>query len=156
MVAVSDKAFRATRAATATAGGLNFTTTPWTAPVELPQARVAIVTTAGLRVGGQQRWDPGDLTFTVLPADSRDVAMVHASTNFDRAGFNADLNVVYPIDRLVQLAQRGDIGSVAPRNISFMGATGGQTMTTLLIDTGPAAARLLRDDGVDVAILTPV
>lgn len=140
----------------ATEGGLDFAATPWTTPVELPQARVAIVTTAGLRADGQERWDPGDLTFTVLPGHARALAMVHASTNFDRAGFNADINLVYPIDRLRELADQGVIGSVAPRNISFMGATGGQTMTTLLIDTGPAAARLLRDDGVDVAILTPV
>lgn len=153
---MSDKAFRATRAAVATEGGLEFTTTPWTRPVELGRARVAIVTTAGLRADGQDRWNPGDLTFTVLPGHSHNVSMVHASTNYDRAGFNADINVVYPIDRLRELAEQGVIGSVAPRNISFMGATGGQTMTTLLLDTGPAAARLLRDDGVDVAILTPV
>jgi D-proline reductase (dithiol) PrdB len=153
---MSDKAFRLTRAAIATEGGLELTTTPWTSPVQLSRARVAIVTTAGLRGDGQDRWNPGDLTFTVLPGRSRRVAMVHASTNFDRAGFNADINVVYPIDRLRELAEQGVIASVAPRNISFMGATGGQTMTTLLIDTGPAAARLLRDDGVDLAILTPV
>lgn len=153
---MSDKVFRATRGAVASEGGLGFTTTPWTTPVKLEQARVAIVTTAGLRADGQERWDPGDLTFTVLPADSRKLAMAHASTNFDRAGFNADINLVYPIDRLQELADQGVVGSVAPRNISFMGATGGQTMTTLLIDTGPAAAKLLRDDCVDVAILTPV
>jgi len=142
--------------AEATKGGLDFTSTPWTTPTPLSEARVAIVTTAGLRADGQAGWNPGDLGFTVLPDGARDISMVHASSNFDRAGFLADINVVFPVDRLRELADRGVIGSVAPRHLSFMGATGGQTMTTLLIDTGPAAAKLLREDGVDVVLLTPV
>ena len=37
-----------------------------------------------------------------------------------------------------------------------MGAQLDHTLTTIRLDTGPAAARLLRDDGVDVVLLTPV
>ena len=48
------------------------------------------------------------------------------------------------------------IGSVASRHLSFMGAQTDHTLTTLRLDTGPAAARLLLDDGVDVVLLTPV
>jgi D-proline reductase (dithiol) PrdB len=153
---MSDKRIRARAAAEATVGGLDFKDTPWTEPPPLASSRMAIVTTAGLRVDGQEGWSVGDLGFTVLPDGAEDITMAHVSQNFDRAGFLADINVVYPVDRLHELADRGVIGSVAPRHLSFMGATGGQTMTTLLIDTGPAAAKLLREDGVDVALLTPV
>ncbi len=130
----------------------------WSVPPPLPHARVAIVTTAGLRVGseGRQVWRVGDLGFSVLPSAARDLTMAHASHNFDRTGYLNDLNVVYPVDRLRELAERGVIGSVAPRHLSFMGAQVDFTLETLRLDTGPAAAELLREDGVDVAILTPV
>lgn len=128
-----------------------------TVPPPLSEARVAIVTTAGLRpAGGIDLWPLGDASFTVLPGDARDLQLAHFSPNFDRAGFTADLNVVLPVDRLAELAAAGTIGSVATNHLSFMGAQPDATFATLRLDTGPAAAKLLRDDGVDVVLLTPV
>ena len=134
----------------------DFDATPCSSAPPLGAARVAIVTTAGLRSDGARSWPIGDQTFTVLDAADREVTLAHVSPNFDRSGFAADLNVVYPADRLVELAAAGDIGSVASRHLSFMGAQTDHTMTTLRLDTGPAAAKLLVDDGVDVVVLTPV
>lgn len=123
----------------------------------LRDARVAIVTTAGLRpAGAVDLWRPGDFSFTVLPAAARDLQLSHFSPNFDRAGFTADLNVVLPVDRLAEMEANGEISSVATNHLSFMGAQTDATFSALLLDTGPAAARLLRDDGVDVVLLTPV
>jgi D-proline reductase (dithiol) PrdB len=62
---------------------------------------------------------------------------------------------VFPIDRLRELADADRIGSVAPRHLSFMGAQH-ETLTTMRLDSGPAAAKLLRRDGVDVVVLTGV
>jgi D-proline reductase (dithiol) PrdB len=121
-------------------------TTPTVAP-PLAQARVAIVTTAGLRPDGIGTWSEGQ-GFTVLAHASHHVTL--------RAGVAADLNVVYPIDRLDELAAQGRIGSVASRHLSFMGAQLDHTFTTLRLDTGPAAAKLLIADEVDVVVLTPV
>jgi D-proline reductase (dithiol) PrdB len=92
----------------------------------------------------------------VHPDERRDLRLAHASSNFDRSGFVADLNVVYPIDRLHEMAADGRIGSVASRHLSFMGAQPDHVLETLRLDTGPAAAQLLREDGVDVVLLTPV
>ncbi len=123
----------------------------------LSAARVAIVTTAGLRRGGDiDLWSRTDGSFTVLPGDARDVQLSHFSPNFDRSGFAADLNVVYPIDRLAEMAAAGEIGSVANAHLSFMGAQTDATFSTILLDSGPAAARVLLDDGVDVVLLTPI
>ena len=134
-----------------------FDTTPVTIAPPLREARVAIVTTAGLRSAGDVRlWQPTDGSFTVLDAEARDVQLSHFSPNFDRTGFAADLNIVYPADRLNELAAAGEIGSVASRHLSFMGAQADSTFSTILLDTGPAAARVLREDGVDVVLLTPV
>jgi D-proline reductase (dithiol) PrdB len=78
--------------------------------------------------------------------------MSHVSTNFDRTGFQQDLNVLFPLDRLRGMAARGEIGSVADYHYSFMGATEPEKME-------PAAhtlASLLKNDGVNVVLLVPV
>ncbi|MEO5842442.1 MAG: glycine/sarcosine/betaine reductase selenoprotein B family protein [Acidimicrobiales bacterium] len=121
----------------------------------LDAARVAIVTTAGLRNDGAGTWADGQ-GYVVLDDRDRDLVLAHVSPNFDRVGVAADLNVVYPVDRLHELVASGVIGSVASQHISFMGAQPDHTLTTLRLDTGPAAARILADDGVDVVLLTPV
>jgi D-proline reductase (dithiol) PrdB len=133
----------------------DFETTSCTPAPPLNEARVAIVTTAGLRPDGIATWNDGQ-GFVVLEGDSRALTLAHTSPNFDRSGLATDLNVVYPVDRLDELAAAGAIGSVASRHIAFMGAQLDHTLTTMRLDTGPAAARLLRDDGVDVVLLTPV
>jgi D-proline reductase (dithiol) PrdB len=133
----------------------DFGTTACTTAPTLSEARVAIVTTAGLRPDGVATWSQGQ-GFVVLDGALRSVTLAHSSANFDRTGLAADLNVVYPVDRLAELAERGLIGSVASRHLSFMGAQPDHTLTTLRLDTGPAAAELLKADGVDVVLLTPV
>jgi D-proline reductase (dithiol) PrdB len=127
---------------------------PFLTPRPLADAQVAIVTTAGLQVRDQEAFDWFDSSFRVLPGDRRDLVMSHHSQNFDRAGAIADLNVVYPVDRLAELVADGVIGSVAPTHISFMGAQ--RELTTLIHDSGRAAAAHLREQGTDIAILTPV
>lgn len=121
----------------------------------LAKARVAIVTTAGLRPAGDIKlWKGGDQSFTVLPGDARDFQLSHTSPNFDRVGVAADLNVVYPVDRLHDLVAEGHIGSVATNHAAFMGAN--FDVSTIQSDSGPAVAKMLLDDGVDIVLLTPV
>jgi D-proline reductase (dithiol) PrdB len=133
-----------------------FEETAWTTPPPLNEARVAVVTTAGLRSDGTTMWSNQDQSFTVMDTGDRNVSMSHRSQNFDRSGFLADPNLVVPTDRLQEMADAGVIGSVAPKYISFMGAQGDITLATMRLDTGPAAAQILKDDGVDVVLLTPV
>ncbi len=133
-----------------------FEETAWTPPPPLNEARVAIVTTAGLRTDGVQMWSNQDQSFTVIPHGERHLSLSHRSQNFDRSGFNSDINVVIPMDRLDELAAEGVIGSVADQHISFMGAQGDHNLATMRLDTGPAAAQILKDDDVDVVLLTPV
>ncbi len=132
-----------------------FDSTPFTIPPPLREATVAIVTTAALRRREDPPWTRGDESFRVLPDTARNLTVGHASPNWDRSGIAADLNVAYPVDRLHELADDGVIGAVAPNHISFHGVIEG-TLSTIRLDSGPAAAARLRDDGVDVVLLTPV
>ena len=58
-----------------------------------------------------------------------DLLMSHVSINFDRAGFQRDLNVVYPVDRLRELATEGVIAGMAETNFTVMGSTDPVGMT---------------------------
>lgn len=133
-----------------------FETLAWTKPPRLSEARVAVVTTAGLRTDGVEMWSNHDQGFVAIPHGEKHLTLSHRSQNFDRGGFNADINVVLPMDRLDELAAAGTIGSVASLHLSFMGAQADATLATVRLDSGPAAAQVLRDDGVDVVLLTPV
>jgi len=121
----------------------------------LSQMRVAIVTTAALRLAAQEKFLGGDQSYRLLPPTTRGLVMGQISPNFDRSGFITDPNVVFPIDRLLEMAAEGVIGSVASQHIAFLGAQG-ESLSTMVLDTGPSAARVLKDDGVDVVLLTPV
>ncbi len=129
--------------------------TPFVLPPSLGHARVAIVTTAALHVRGEPAARGGDPSFRVLSSGT-ELLLGHESPNFDRSGWVVDPNVIFPLDRLAELADEGVIGSVAPRHLAFAGNQQDETLATIGLDSGPAAARLLRDDGVDVVLLTPV
>lgn len=127
--------------------------TPLSKP--LSEARVAIVTSAALHRPDQDRFASADTGFRAFDRTDRDMVMGHWSPNFDHTGFQLDLNVVYPIDRLEELAADGVIGDVAPRHFAFAGNQP-DTVSELRLDTGPACAQQLLADAVDVVVLTPV
>lgn len=133
-----------------------FETTAFTPLVKpLSEARVAIVTSAALHRADQDRYTQGDTGFRALDRTDRQLVLGHWSPNFDHTGFQLDLNVVYPIDRLEELAADGVIGSVAPRHFAFAGNQP-DTVSEIRLDTGPACAAELAADAVDVVLLTPV
>lgn len=129
--------------------------TPFVRPPRLADARVAIVTTAALHAPDQPAVHGGDHSFRVLESGGQPI-LGHGSPNFDRSGWLIDPNVIFPVDRLNELAEEGRIGSAAPRHLAFAGNQQEETLTTMLLDSGPAAAALLSRDGVDVVLITPV
>ncbi len=127
----------------------------FTKPRSLATSKVAIVTSAALHRASDDAFAQGDTSYRLIPTEARDLVMGHWSPNFDRSGFIIDLNVVYPIDRLLELEANGTIGSVAPRHISFAGNQP-DDVAKIRMDSGPAAAEELKADGVDVVLFTPV
>lgn len=125
------------------------------APVDLANATVGIVTSAALHRTDDDPFSNGDTSYRVIGRQDRDLVLGHWSPNFDRAGFTADLNVVFPIDRLEELAADGTIGTVADVHLSFAGNQP-DDLATIIHDSGPAAAAELKAAGIDVVLLTPV
>lgn len=135
------------------APGIEFPPVDLVAAPPLESATVAIVTTAALARPGEP-WADQSHDYRLFDRDAEGLIMAHNSTNLDRSGFALDRNVAYPIDRLAEMERDGAIGRLAPRHASFIGST--FELATFLHETGPRLAEVLRGDGVDVALLTPV
>ncbi len=127
---------------------------PWVDAPDVKDARVAIISTAGLHRASDRPFTGHANDYRIIPAavDEGDLTMTHVSVNFDRSGFHRDVNVAFPLQHLHTLAAAGEIGSVADWHYSFMGATDPLRME----DTAADVARLLLDDGVTLALLIPV
>ncbi|MEC8001062.1 MAG: glycine/sarcosine/betaine reductase selenoprotein B family protein [Pseudomonadota bacterium] len=121
----------------------------------LSEKKVAIITTAGLNFREDHNFEFVDSSYRALPRDlaASDILMTHASVNYDRSGFQEDINVVFPVDRFKELESQGVIGRLADVNYSFMG---GGMLPDVYEANARGLAKLLKADGVDAAFIVPV
>ncbi len=131
-----------------------FDKTAFTASGPLNQATVAVVTTAALHHPEQESFEPFMADYRVLDGSRRDYIIAHWSPSVDLTGFAYDMNTVFPLDRLDELAADGVIGAVSGKHLAFHGVQ--QDLSALRLDSGPAAAKWLKGQGVDVVLLTPI
>jgi len=133
----------------------SFDTNPWAAAPTLENARLAIITTAGLHTRNDRPFqiDPNDF-YRVIPGDAQanDLVMSHLAASFDRSGYQRDWNVVFPLDRLRELVAEGIIGSLAAFHYSVSSV---HTKEEFDAPTREIA-RLLKKDNVNAALLIPV
>ncbi len=132
-----------------------FLNTPFVEGPPLKDRRVALVTTGGLHLAEDKQFLMVDLSYRVLPGNicGEDLSITHSSVHFDRLGFKEDVNVVFPIDRLHELQDQGEIGSVADFHYSLMGAG---WLPEMIEPTARKLGQLLRDDNVNGVVLSPV
>ena len=136
---------------------------PWT-PLSktLAQARVALVTSAGISLKSDPPFDMerekregtwGDRSFRKIPrgtaAGGVDVNHLHIDTSHIRR----DLDVILPLARMAEFEEEGVIGALAETAYSFYGF---QWQSTEFIGQAIAPmAEGMRSEGVDAALLTP-
>ena len=128
---------------------------PVWAPVtkELKDMKVALATAAGVHLKTDKRFNlAGDTTFREIPDTAHSTDLMVSHGGYDNADANKDINCMFPIDRLHELAKAGVIGSVAEYHYGFMGGGGDQEAFTN--STGPEIARKLKEENVDAVILT--
>ncbi|MHC4459190.1 MAG: glycine/sarcosine/betaine reductase selenoprotein B family protein [Planctomycetota bacterium] len=139
---------------------LEFRDSPWMPFAgDTVRSRIALITTGGVHLLSQQPFnmkDPsGDPSFREIPADTPPDNLSITHIYYDHTDADKDINIVFPIERIRLLRQFGEIGSVNPRHFSFMGHISGQHIDTLINETAPRVANKLKEDNVDVTILTP-
>jgi D-proline reductase (dithiol) PrdB len=126
----------------------------------LNEARIALVTTAGLYLPSQvpfgQSFRHDDCSYREIPwgtpVDRLQIGQ--SSDAFDHSGIEADRNLTLPLDRLQELIEGGAVGEAAPRHFSIMGSI--IAPARLISDSGPEIARKLCEDQVDGVLLAPV
>ncbi len=143
-----------TRTVAATISCPSFDTHPFVTGPALADRRVAIISSAALIRRGDAPFHFGDTGHRTLAADipSADILMTHVSINHDRSGYQRDLNTIYPVDRLRELAAEGVIAGIADTNYTILGASDPAGME-------PAADQIagqLRQERIDSVLLSPV
>jgi len=125
----------------------------------LSDCRVAIVTTSGVHHQSQQPFDmqdsAGDPSFREIDGAtiSKDYVITH--DYYDHSDAEKDLNIIFPLDRLRELQDEGIIGSLASRHYSFMGHIDGHHIASLVGKSAKEIIEKLRQQAVDVVLLTP-
>jgi D-proline reductase (dithiol) PrdB len=134
-----------------------FKDTPVT-PLNKPlhKCKLALITTGGLHLKSDTPFDTkfkgGDCSYRSIPNDVKHKDLMVTHESYDHKFINADLNCVFPIDRIKEYVKKEKIKSLSKEHYSFMGhiyVTG-----DLLRNAGKVGKRL-KQLGVDIAFLTP-
>lgn len=137
--------------------GKQYNTTPHT-PLSIPlnECKVALITTAGFFLDGQNPFELNDCSYREIPNSIQTDKLKggHKSSAYDERGIENDPNLAFPLDRFRELENEGKIGSLNHRHFSFMGSI--TKPKSLIKNTAPEVAQKLKSDNVDIVFLTPV
>jgi len=119
----------------------------------LNQMKIALVSTGGVYMKGQ---DPyvleGDESFRVFPGDVKSEDLLFTHDHYDHSDADKDPNVMFPVDRLRELAAQGIIGGLANKHIGMMGYT--MKLKVVYEETVPALAKEIDRSNADAVLLT--
>ena len=128
---------------------------PVWAPVtkELKDMSIALATAAGVHKKSQERFNlAGDFTWRKIENTTPSSDLMVSHGGYDNSDVNKDINCMFPIDRIHELAAEGFIRACAPVHAGFMG--GGGNQEKFKHETGPAIAKMFTEEDVDAVILT--
>ncbi len=125
--------------------------TPVTKP--LNELTVALATAAGVHRKEDDRFNlSGDSTWRKIPNTTPSDDLMVSHGGYDNSDVNRDINCMFPIDRINELAKEGFIGAAAPFHVGFMG--GGGDVKKFTEELGPEIGKALKAEGVDAVVMT--
>jgi D-proline reductase (dithiol) PrdB len=133
---------------------------PWT-PVtkDLGKSTVAVVTTAGVHHQDQEPFNmtdrDGDPSFRIIDLRRPLSSLMITHDYYDHTDADKDINIVFPVERLKEFEKEGLIRHLADLHYGFMGHITGRHILTLISTTAREIARRLKNDKVDIVLLTP-
>jgi D-proline reductase (dithiol) PrdB len=133
-----------------------------TAPLHIPakplsQCTVSLLTSGGVSQCAMPPFNAdarNDHRLDTFPQDvDANDFQIHDSY-YDHKDAEQDINCIFPLERLREMAESGTIGAVANRLWSgFMGRI--YDRTRILEESAPAFADALAEDGVDILLAAP-
>jgi D-proline reductase (dithiol) PrdB len=126
---------------------------PWT-PLKRPlrEATVALIATGGVHLCADTPFVlKSDASYRAIPrtATSADLCITHE--HYDRRDAARDLNLIFPLERLLELEAQGIVGHVADTHYGF----GFVDNPHDLLSPGHELGIKLAKAGVDLALLVP-
>jgi len=123
----------------------------------LAECTVSVLTSGGVSQCAMPAFNPNAKNDHRLDAIASDTSskdfQVH-DNYYDHTDAEADINCIFPLDRLREIAKLGEIGQVAPRLWSgFMGRI--YNRSKIAEESGPEFADALLADGVDILLAAP-
>jgi len=120
---------------------------------ELSQSVFALVTTAGVHLRAQEPFEvAGDNSWREIPGNVQASDLMVTHDHYDHRDADQDINCVFPIDRLRELAAAGIIGGVAEKHLGFMGFS--QNLRDLYERAAPEMAKIILHTNADAVLLT--
>jgi len=129
------------------------------APLRKPvsQSRLTFVSSAGVQPKGTLPFDVvhpvGDYTFRTVPSDCKPADLEIHQIKYPTRDAHRDLNVIFPIERLQELASDGVVGALTPNFFSFIGYN--MDPERLERTLAEQIAEAVVAEGADVALLCP-
>ncbi len=134
------------------------TTTVSGPAVDLSKSKLVVITTGGFYIEGEQEpFDEPDMygryDIRLLPSDMPPEDFSISHTHYDHTAANKDRQVLLPMGHLQEMVDAGEIGSLAPNIISFMGYQ--PDITRVEDETIPAVLAACKEMEVTAALLVP-
>jgi len=123
----------------------------------LRECRLTFVSSAGVQPKGTMPFDVvhpvGDFSFRRVPSTSRPADLEIHQIKYPTHGAFRDLNVIFPIERLQELAAEGFIAGLTPSFFSFIGYNMEPVRFEATLAEDLAAA--VSAEGADICLLCP-
>jgi len=130
---------------------------PMLTPLRKPlsEARVMILTSSGVHLDSDPPFQhPNDMSFRLISQTApREHLQPSHPTPVRRPG-QADINVVFPYQRLSDLAREGFIGGVTDHHLSMLGSI--KKLRELVTEMAPKMAADAKAAGADIVLHTPL
>jgi D-proline reductase (dithiol) PrdB len=123
----------------------------------LSESKLTFVSSAGVQPVGTMPFDTvhpiGDYTYRNVPSNLNPDELEIHQLKYPTVGANQDINVIFPIERLQELAQEGIVGGLTENFFSFIGYNmdPDQLEQKLAEDIADAVVK----DNADIALLSP-
>ena len=126
---------------------------PYTpATAKLSEMSIALVSTSGVMLEGQEPYKDNDDTFRLIPPDADLTKIRFQHPHYDTAAANRDANVVFPLGLLRELAEQGVIRQVSNKHVGCKGFS--TDLKTQYEKLAPAIANEIERSQADAVLLT--
>lgn len=130
------------------------------APVSKPlsQSRVTLISSCGVHMKADRPMDVchpfGDFTFRRVPSAAKHSDLIIHQLKYPHDDADLDINVIFPIERLQELAGEGVIGGLTRNFFSFIGYNMDPERFEHTVAAGIARA-VTEEEHSDIALLAP-